>query len=285
MGLNGISTLATKELRQIAKLDLAQTKRQIPNTAGHRAYNIYDLTKLPMKYVGDIPTDNPGNLLPQRPWIKEIQGGSLQFDASSYLSIPASADWAMGLNDFSVEWFQYQTALEPGDNQYSRIFDVGGWPTESIGVSIESGVFIPWVGNTMFPGTDVSASIINNWVHFVFARSAGVLSCYMNGNRFYTGISLENVYDNTAPLTIGYGSDNGWAGYITNFRFVSGNSAYDPTLLTLIVPDTNLTVITGTKLLLTAVDNGTAFTDTSGLGKVITNVGAGVAWDASTPFV
>jgi hypothetical protein len=67
MALNGISTLATKELRQIAKLDLASAKRVDENNP--RAY--YDINLLPTKYSGNEIVDNPhpDGLVEGRPWI------------------------------------------------------------------------------------------------------------------------------------------------------------------------------------------------------------------------
>ena len=55
MSANGISTLATKQLRQVAKLDLAATDR----TAVGNPRSIYDITQLPTKYVDDDIYDNP----------------------------------------------------------------------------------------------------------------------------------------------------------------------------------------------------------------------------------
>lgn len=70
MAQNGISTLATKQLKQEAKLALAQTKRQIATQYEHRLLNVLDITMLPTKYVGDAVVDNPnpGGLLDGRPW-------------------------------------------------------------------------------------------------------------------------------------------------------------------------------------------------------------------------
>jgi hypothetical protein len=67
MALNGISTLATKELRQKAKLDLAATKRAEDGYA--RA--TYDITQLPTQYNdnGIINNPNTGGLQLGRPWI------------------------------------------------------------------------------------------------------------------------------------------------------------------------------------------------------------------------
>lgn len=66
MASNGISTLATKELRQKAKLDLAAAKRA---ATGRRS--TVDLTELPTQYNDNAIVDNPntGGLLTGRPWV------------------------------------------------------------------------------------------------------------------------------------------------------------------------------------------------------------------------
>jgi hypothetical protein len=70
MSENGISTLPTKEQRQVAKLNLAQTKRQTPDTEGYRVLNVYDIALLPMRYVNNDPVENPhvDGLVAGRPW-------------------------------------------------------------------------------------------------------------------------------------------------------------------------------------------------------------------------
>lgn len=67
MALNGISTLATKELRQKAKLDLTAAKRATNGNA--RA--TYDITLLPTQYNDNTVVNNPntGSLVQGRPWI------------------------------------------------------------------------------------------------------------------------------------------------------------------------------------------------------------------------
>jgi len=74
MSANGISTLTTKELKQKAKLDLAQTKRQAAGDTTkpyYRKNNTYDITALPTQYVGNSIYDNanPNGLLKGRPWV------------------------------------------------------------------------------------------------------------------------------------------------------------------------------------------------------------------------
>ena len=70
MGLNGISTLATKELRQKSKLDLAAAKR----LAQGNPRATYDITLLPTQYNDNAVINNPniGGLVPGRPWIETV---------------------------------------------------------------------------------------------------------------------------------------------------------------------------------------------------------------------
>lgn len=84
MALNGISTLSSKQARQVAKLTIAQAKRRgqiVANTGAisgsanssqpfYRTLNTYDLTLLPTQYSGNVVVDNPnvGGLVQGRPW-------------------------------------------------------------------------------------------------------------------------------------------------------------------------------------------------------------------------
>jgi hypothetical protein len=72
MAANGISTLATKQLRQEAKLTLAGQDRAARNVIqpGRYADTTADLTQLPTRYVDDtvVNNDNTGGLKQGRPW-------------------------------------------------------------------------------------------------------------------------------------------------------------------------------------------------------------------------
>ena len=85
MAANGISTLGTKALKQVAKLAIAEAKRQGKTVAKngtitgsidstktyYRARDTYDLTQLPIQYTGNAVTDNAntGGLVVGRPWV------------------------------------------------------------------------------------------------------------------------------------------------------------------------------------------------------------------------
>lgn len=70
MSANGISTLATRELRQKAKLDLAAVDR----AADSNPRATYDITQLPTQYNDDGIINNPnaGGLVLGRPWISTV---------------------------------------------------------------------------------------------------------------------------------------------------------------------------------------------------------------------
>jgi hypothetical protein len=67
---NKIGRLATKELKQKAKLDLAALDR----VAAGEARATYDLTELPTQYNDNAIVNNPnsGNLILGRPWISTV---------------------------------------------------------------------------------------------------------------------------------------------------------------------------------------------------------------------
>lgn len=79
MSANGISTLSTKKARQLAKLNLAQTKRRaggVTTKPYYRARNTYNITQLPTQYATNdnktadaVNNPNVGGLVVGRPWV------------------------------------------------------------------------------------------------------------------------------------------------------------------------------------------------------------------------
>jgi len=140
MAANGISTLSTKQARQIAKLEYAQAKRKgrVITDGGalgaygtwsddgtdddtknyYRSNNTYDATALPDTYNGNVPgaDDNPnaGGLLPKRPWI-----------AVSAIATPQSIEESVGgdtLTDLQI-WYDAAdtTTIIPNATDESQI--------------------------------------------------------------------------------------------------------------------------------------------------------------------
>lgn len=255
MAANGISTLPLKRDRQDAKLAAAAAKRQ---TDGKTRYTL-DETQLPTLYnpssnTGDlVDNSNSGGLVEGRPWISAPTfsnptltigsavtisavspfaggGNSYNFISSvnSYIQAPASSDWAMGTDDFTVEWFSNQTTLA----QFQRIFTVSDYPVIDFGVSIESGTFYFWSGGDA--DTDynsASATTTNTWYHWAVVRQSGLLSVYRNGTLRGSAIAnTDNINNTSTPFVVGntntYATNAALVGALTNFRLVKGLAVY-----------------------------------------------------------
>jgi len=125
MAANGISNLSTKQAKQVAKLNLAQYKRQGytlnadgsvasgPDTTKnfYRINNTYTITELPESYSGNtaVNNGNGANLIQGRPWKQLIVTSGLQLflDAASQLSYPGTGttwyDLSGNHNDLTMQ--------------------------------------------------------------------------------------------------------------------------------------------------------------------------------------
>jgi hypothetical protein len=200
-------------------------------------------------------------------------------DSTSNLSLTNEVDFRMGTGDFTIEWFQYRT----DNNTFPRLFQIGDYPTTSIGVSLESGTFYFWSSGS--PISFGSHGPLNNtWVHFAITRTSGVLRAFKNGTQLGTDINNTDDFDDTLnTFRIGNEStpSNGasFGGYITNFHWVKGVSKY---ITNFTVPTDNINPIPESKLLLLATNNSDLIKDSSGTNKIVTN--NNVTWSDLTPF-
>lgn len=216
---------------------------------------------------------------------RPIRAASFRFGLNDiterYISVPASNDFAFGTNDFTVEWFQYQTQASPPD--YSRLFQIGDYPNHSFAVSIENGNLLLWLNNANgYYGYVGLLNYLNEWSHFAISRQSGAVSIWQDGARIWTGTASTNVTNNSDEFKIGSGSDQVWNGYISNFRLVTGNGncVYNPSNYAINVPKVTLTNVTGTKLLLLFEDEN-RLKDSSSYSRTITNFGA--TWSSIYP--
>jgi hypothetical protein len=110
MALNGISTLASKELRQVAKLNLAEIDRA---TDGNPC-NAYDISLLPTVYSGNSVVDNTnlGGLVQGRPWVA-LQAGMYQYHYSG--------DWVKTVSNI--------TGATPTGSTVATNFQITSQPT------------------------------------------------------------------------------------------------------------------------------------------------------------
>jgi hypothetical protein len=209
-------------------------------------------------------------------------GGSFFYNGSNATTgiyVDNTANILMSNGDFTIEWFQYSTG-----GAFSRGFSIGsyGGGNNDQAVSFEGVIYYWQNGSPLFTGTTYITQ--NQWQHLALSRNSDVLYMYLDGQCIGSNATSYN-YNSSQPLAIGNESvpnaDAEFIGYITNFRMVKGNAIY-PNGTAFTVPTAPLTAVTGTTLLLTATDSGTAFNDGSGLGNTITP--SNIVWASNNPF-
>lgn len=108
-----------------------------------------------------------------------------------------------------------------------------------------------YIGGASYSLSNGTAFITNQWNHYAICRSGTRISAFVNGARVSTNDTLgTGSLNNTANnITIGGYAGTILSGYLSNFRYVIGNSVYNPEQTTITVPTSPLTAIPGTALL------------------------------------
>lgn len=199
--------------------------------------------------------------------------GSILFagSTSTYLTLPANDNQLQfRTGDFTVEWWQYQT----DSNSFPRIFSFGTYPSNTFAVSIEGGVFYVWInGSANSFGTLTNYKNVYN--HFAIVRSGTTIKVFRNGTQL--GSNLTSSYDfndTTNDLRIGneqtLSTNSAFGGNIKGFHWVKGTALYSSNF----TPNYNsISPHVDTHLLLNVSDSSNLVTDSSGLGKTVTNTG------------
>lgn len=216
--------------------------------------------------------------------VDNSSSGTIIFDGidvskgGSYISAPAAtiSNWLPGTDDFTVEWFQYQTATG-----HPRVFSIGPDTSPTFGLSIEGNKIYTWPGGTNWaiPGT-----YLNTWTHIAVVRKGGTMSAFVNGAT--AGTPQKNSYTNAsisgATYSLFIGSDglsdgDTFTGKITNFRWTN-SAVYTGTFSR---PTSALTQLTQTKLLMLGGNVTNPVIDSTGI-NILTNYHT--TWSADTPF-
>ena len=174
---------------------------------------------------------------------------------SGYQTFPKPA---FDSGDFSIEFWVYPTAT--GGSLYSDYFqryagDYGMYITFSSTSSNRFEVFARSNSNVgecnLTAGTGLS---LNTWYHLAVCRTSGTLSLFLNGTRTSTAV-FNQPYPNTQGGIGNNGSGTSYQGnsqsygHISNFRIMTGESAYDARGGSCTVPTSPLTVTANTTLL------------------------------------
>jgi len=192
---------------------------------------------------------------------------SLSFAASQNVQITNDADLRPGTGDFTVEWFQYQTAPSAGTTPY--VFSIAN--DLAVSVNGSTNLWSVFIGGSAVI-TNTPSNVYGRWCHFAITRTGTTLGLFKDGNRLTTVTNSTNVANTTDVLRIANSSTtsgtNQFLGKITNFHFVTGTAVY--TGATYTVPTREIFAIANSKVLL-PTPNGNLVGNYSGVAKTITN--------------
>ena len=247
--------------------------------------------------ISIAPSPTPTNTMTPSitPSLPSVYGGSIDFNSvlDRYaVTNLASADYSLGYNDFTVEWFQkidtnYTSAIIP--------FSIHHSDSELLSFSIYNYSsyilfqLIPVIGNMSYPLSFVTSlpfTMLSSWNHIAISRIGTTFNIYVNGVLSNPGNSIGNI-DLQPLLSKLYVGISGYfptayafPGSMTNFNFVNGTALYTSDFTPPTLP---ITPSTNTKLLLLATDNAGLLTDSSGLNIAVNNIN-GLTWSSDNPF-
>lgn len=170
MSANGIAHLATKQLRQKAKLDLAQQDR----IADGKTRVYYDITQLPTQYSGNDIIDNPnvGGLVVGRPWTStppysaglyrtQYTGWPNQNTANpTWFSTASAGGTAAGTTNFVLSLTAGQPNIAYQWLGYIKPDWTGTWTFTTSGVTIDDCLII-WIGSSALSGYTTGNAVAN----------------------------------------------------------------------------------------------------------------------------
>jgi hypothetical protein len=194
----------------------------------------------------------------------------------SYVAAPTSGlTWLPGTDDFTVEWFQYQT-LGGG---HPRVFSIGPDTGAKWGVSIEANKVYTWPESNDYA---IGKTYVNEWIHVALVRESGMTRCYIDGTQVGTPqADTQNITAGGFDFYIGsdgISDGDGFQGKITNFRWTN-DVVYTGSSFTPI--DAPLTILSETKLLLLGGSAENPVIDSTGINTLDYD---NTTWSADSPF-
>lgn len=240
MSANGISTLSTKQLKQVAKLNYDQRKRQ-----GYQVSNT---------------------------------NGSVSFNGTSqYLTVADAVPLRLvSATAWTIECWIYYTGSGSGSILVKD--GVQGVNVPAYELNVSSGYVrgtVSSVGTAQQILTSSTLLPTSAWTHIAFVLNSGTYTLYQNGVSVATAAVVQTV-GNFSPgaLYIAY-QDSGSAGAyisanISNVRIVKGTALYTTAFTP---PSNRLPLVANTSLLLNTVYGSNFLVDSSSNAYTVTNNG------------
>lgn len=162
----------------------------------------------------------------------QVQSNFLAGYEPSTIVAPASANWNLGVGDWTIEGWYYMTATSTN----TFLWQIGTDTTHRVGLycSTFTGQFYSQnIGlNNIGIGTILS---LNTWTHIAVTRQGNTIRYFVNGTLFGTTSSFTDIINsNSCTLCLGGNQFNGTAkeyfkGFIDDFRVTTGLARYTAT--------------------------------------------------------
>jgi hypothetical protein len=165
---------------------------------------------------------------PYTPPLNATSYGAAYFDGTGdTLTVPATADFTFGTNDFTIECWVNANTISDGLCVFTL---VGGGFNDFILRYAGTVYWQLYYANGASTTVNLTSSnnAQNSWVHHALVRSSGTLRWYINGTQVFSTASTYSYPCTT--LTLGVYSGFYWNGYISDFRIVNGTGVYTTTL-------------------------------------------------------
>ena len=213
------------------------------------------------KYTSNfIPASPTPNIVPDTPSgvalgspLDSISGitteGAVHFDGSGdYISAGASADYALGTGDFTIE--MWVNIPKNPRSIHNTLFATRGAAGITTGFNI--GIFEDPSNRHLYMYSNgqrltYSTKVPDGWNHIAVTRESNALKSFINGALEGTGTTTQDYTNNTVSIgAVNGGGAENTSGYISNFRLIKGTARYTAPFNP---PTEPLTSVTNTKLL------------------------------------
>ena len=223
------------------------------------------------------------------------QGADLVWPTpQGHVSYAYTYDFALLDQAFTIEWWQYRTALKIGASDQPRVFSFGSYASTPVySVTMEGNTsYAYFKSQTATFFSDVGFDL-NVWQHYAICRNSSNEMYYYKNGVVMQGFSGQNQYLGPSAtsqyLTIGKdhtGSLNtGFSGYITNFHIMYGKCKYNEFggFTSFTPPTSPIPSTPNSRLLLLATNSASAYSD-SGIYLISPYSTALTTWSSLSPY-
>jgi hypothetical protein len=223
------------------------------------------------------------------------QGADLVWPAQQgFIAYTYKSQFDMGTGPFTIEWWQYRTALKIGASDQPRVFSYGSYEsTPAYSVTMEGNTSFGYFRSQTATFFSTVGFDLNVWQHYAICRNSSNEMYYYKDGTVMQGFSgqTQGLDGNFTRQYLTIGKDHtgsistGFSGHITNLHFLGGTCKYNGGggMSPFTPPTTPITAQAGTRLLLLATNAGGIFTDSSTYATTIATSSL-VQWSSLSPY-